>query len=519
MSDASHDDGLRARFHALAAEMEAAAPDVTATQIRAWRAAMRIERQRHWRAGALVGAAAAAVITLTVGLILGASTGYASAESIVRERGDVPLPAVAKLAGLRIPPLSFACTNAVGMAEVQRVQAAKVPQGVPIVDLPAPATRSSVLLHNPRGVVQLSNGNLIVDDAGNRQIKLFDSSLVLQSVLRDSAAGSATSYGARPLPMMQWLGDSVLLADYNAGSILLMAPNGQIARAIAPPSFDMLVGLIGARSKAVDDKGRIIITVGVRDDPTLGVARAKFPDSSLLVRYDLDARRADTLARLKSTGTTKLLGREGNGPVRFSVEPVPLTDAFDLLSDGSIAIVRGHDYHIDWIRPDGSTFSSPKLPFDWKRLGDDEKQRLIDSVRTNVSASLGRALGQRRTTPDENARPGGRSGGGQPVEQGPPMPTEYVAPDLKDVFDFYPPIRGDALMADLDGNLWILPTTSAQSKHGELVYDVVNPKGSFRRVRFPLGMSLAGFGRGGVVYLLHGDRTNGFYLERTNLPR
>jgi hypothetical protein len=85
--------------------------------------------------------------------------------------------------------------------------------------------------------------------------------------------------------------------------------------------------------------------------------------------------------------------------------------------------------------------------------------------------------------------------------------------------DYYPPIRVGAATADLDGNLWILPTTSAQSKNGELVYDVLSPKkGLFERVRMPVGRSIAGFGKGGVVYLMSGDRTNGFYLERTRLP-
>jgi hypothetical protein len=96
---------------------------------------------------------------------------------------------------------------------------------------------------------------------------------------------------------------------------------------------------------------------------------------------------------------------------------------------------------------------------------------------------------------------------------------EYVAPDLKDVFDFHPPLRRDAVKADLDGNVWILPTTSAQSKNGELVYDVTNPKGEFWRVRMPVGRSLAGFGKGGVVFLLNGDVKTGFYLEKVKLPR
>jgi hypothetical protein len=95
---------------------------------------------------------------------------------------------------------------------------------------------------------------------------------------------------------------------------------------------------------------------------------------------------------------------------------------------------------------------------------------------------------------------------------------EYVAPALKDIPDYYPSVRIAAAIADLDGNLWILPTSSAQSKNGELVYDVVNPKGDFHRVRVPLGRSIAGFGKGGVVYLQSGDNASGFYLERTRVP-
>ena len=95
---------------------------------------------------------------------------------------------------------------------------------------------------------------------------------------------------------------------------------------------------------------------------------------------------------------------------------------------------------------------------------------------------------------------------------------EYLAPDLKDLPDYWPAIRLNAAVPDLDGNVWILPTTSAQSKQGELVYDVANVKGDFRRVRLPVGRSIAGFGKGGVVYLQAGDREHGFYLERTRMP-
>jgi hypothetical protein len=92
-----------------------------------------------------------------------------------------------------------------------------------------------------------------------------------------------------------------------------------------------------------------------------------------------------------------------------------------------------------------------------------------------------------------------------------------VSVPLSDIPDYYPPIRENSAIPDLDGNLWILTTTTAQSKHGELVYDVVNPKkGLFERVRIPDGRSVAGFGKG-VIYLQSGNRTDGFYLERVKL--
>jgi hypothetical protein len=510
-----NDDDLRERFRALSSAEETSAPRLSHADIDAWRSGFLLRPRRSWRAGTVAVFAAGAVVMLTIGLVLGASTGYASAEVIIKERGDTPLPNPPAFAVLRnIPPLMFSCGNAPVVAQLP--PAPPQQQGVPIIDLPGPTSKTSVSQGGVLGVRQVSNGNIIVNDAGRRQIKLFDSTLNLISVVRDSAPGSATSYGSRRLPMIPYLGDSSLIGDYQAGTMLVMGPTGQIARAIAPSLPNMLVGLIGGNG-AVDDRGRILVAVPQMNPRT--VATANLPDTNLLIRADLDTRGADTLARMRVTGTTHMMGRETpTGPVRFSTDPVPLMDDWAYLSDGSIAIVRGSDYHIDWILRDGTTRSTPKLPFDWKRLTDEDKQRLIDSTRDRQSPIMARALGQRRVGPPPDGVPTNGRGGGGTIEQGPPMPVEYVAPALSEMFDFYPPLRRGALRADLDGNLWILPSSSAQAKQGELIYDVVNAKGDFHRVRFPVGKSLAGFGKGGVVFMLSGDAKNGFYIEKTQLP-
>jgi hypothetical protein len=58
-----------------------------------------------------------------------------------------------------------------------------------------------------------------------------------------------------------------------------------------------------------------------------------------------------------------------------------------------------------------------------------------------------------------------------------------------------------------------------QPQNEQLIYDVVNARGIlFQRVRLPAGRSVAGFGKGGAVYLTTRG-TDGLYLERATLPR
>src|SRR5204863_1103164 len=74
--------------------------------------------------------------------------------------------------------------------------------------------------------------------------------------------------------------------------------------------------------------------------------------------------------------------------------PMPTVDDWAVLSDGSVALIRGRDYHIDWKRPDGSVASSPKISYDWQRLSDDDKVAVIDSAKKAIEAM--RATNARR---------------------------------------------------------------------------------------------------------------------------
>ncbi len=289
------------------------------------------------------------------------------------------------------------------------------------------------------------------------------------------------------------------------------------------------------------------------------------PDSIPLVRANFDTRKTDSVAWIKVPKNETAMTRGEDGSMRFTakINPLPQGDDWALLSDGTVAVVRVLDYHVDYYTVDGQHIASPRLPFDWKRITDEEKQTMVDSLSKMAKTLMDRQAAQ---NPNNQFR----------------MNFEVTSPDK--LPDYYPPIRSGSTLADRDGNLWILPSTSnlsaqiaAQMTAGQggrggfgggapgrparsarwatrqagrvprvtptgrggrggaggmgalagmlpnmanmppLVYDVVNGKGELvHRVQLPAGRQIAGFGPGGTVYLLAREGREVF-LEKTRV--
>ncbi|MEP6763478.1 MAG: hypothetical protein ABJB66_04155 [Gemmatimonadaceae bacterium] len=399
------------------------------------------------------------------------------------------------------------------------------------------------------GVRQLKNGQLLVSDGGHRRLLMLDPTLRTTSVVLDSAPGKVNSYGSRATPILAYLGDSSLIFDFAAQTMVLIGPSGAVGRAMAVPNPRDLQTMAGSLA-GIDDRGRFVYRglsrkrggkVGANASPLMVVndntnGTQSNADSVPLLRVDFQSRQVDTIADLKNFFSRRIQldsTPEGRPIIRSYNNPAPLSDEWAMLSDGTIAMVRGHDYHVDWLASDGRISSTGKTPFDWKRLTDDDKRRMIDSARvrdsleTETRLSIQRAAEARAKAAGRvsNASTASGRGGGEPNaftsnRPGglPIMQTKYVA--LSEMPDYLPPVRNGALRGDADDNLWILPTTSAQSQRGELVYDVVNRKGElFERVRIPLGRVIAGFGQGGIVYLTSGSIKGGFHLERAKIAK
>jgi hypothetical protein len=416
---------------------------------------------------------------------------------------------------------------------------------IPIRALGAAEATSTEKLGFVSGVRELSDGAVIVNDAGNRRLIAFDKSLAVGHVIADTASSSKIQYGPRATGIIPYSGDSTLLVDAAGRAFLVIDGKGSVSRVMSAPRPNDVASMTsaGLGTPGFDRDGRLIyrtMLMPAFKAPVVGkpYAPPSMPDSAPLIRADFDKRTADTIAWLRTPVMKINSAPLANGGVVLTpiFSPISTIDDWTLLPDGSVAILRGADYHIDWVDAGGQRSSSPKMPFDWKRLSDEDKVALIDSTRKVLEQ---RALSTTTTGVNSTAMagPGGHGSAGIPTghsmtimpiggddgapqpKVAPPVPQAAQLVDPSDLPDYYPSLlQAGEVRADFDGNVWILPSTSSQAGKG-LLYDVVNRRGEIvERVRLPEGRALEGFGANGAIYLTsHGPA--GTHLERFRVIR
>lgn len=409
---------------------------------------------------------------------------------------------------------------------------AEAQQRPPIRPLGAVTARSSETFRSITGVRALSEGSVLVNDMLGRRVVMFDPQLGAARVVADSTSATANAYGGRTGSLIAYRGDSSIFVDPASVSMLVLDGTGKVVRVMAIPRAEdaMMIGnALGNTS--FDGFGRLVYRAGAgggmrrmgapmvqRDNS--GAARApqirppEIPDSAFIIAVDLATRQLDTLGYIRTPKVKFEVQHDSEGGVRMQsmINPLPVVDDWALLPDGSIAFVRGRDYHVDWVGRDGSKSSSAKIPFDWQRMTDEDKSAFLDSLK-----AIRERQGANAPMPMGGAAPGGAApqvmvfsqtvtggGGGGPARTSTQAPRMVYVP-ASELPDYKPAFFAGSTRADAEGNLWIrtIPTTA---QAGGPVYDVIDRKGLLvERVQIPAGRTIAGFGRDGTVYLAHTD--------------
>ena len=264
--------------------------------------------------------------------------------------------------------------------------------GPPIRRIATASHVSAEPLGTINSVRELPGGRLLVNDGARRRLLLMDTTLKTLDVVLDSLTEVENSYGTRPAVIIPYLGDSTLFIDAASYAILVIDPAGKVARVRSVPRVEdanrLSGGDIGSRT-GIDAKGRIVYRVPARPGrplvaPPRGVPYfPPEPDSAFIVAIDLETRTVDTLGSIRIPKSANTVRRSPSGGYNFyeMTNPLPSTDEWAVLSDGTVAFVRGVDYRIEYLNADGTVTSSAKLPYEWQRVTEEDKQRMIDSVK------------------------------------------------------------------------------------------------------------------------------------------
>ena len=415
------------------------------------------------------------------------------------------------------------------------VSAPAFAQSLPAVRPLGPVVRVSAtdIFGSISGVRPLPGGRVLVNDLVRRQLLLLDSTFAKEAVVADTTAATANAFSGRTAGLIRYRGDSTLFIDPTSLSMLVIDGQGKVARVMAIPRPNDAMFMVGGPfgTPGFDSRGRIVYRGFTRpnippppsgNEPAPAAMRIpEQPDSAPILRVALDTRALDTASFFKIPKTRAAVVQNERGvSVTTMMNPMPVVDDWTVLPDGTLAVVRGADYHIDWLAPDGSRVSTARIPFEWQRMSDEAKVTFLDSAKTAMEANRARAAANgggngvaftpadgangggggmvmmRFEGPGPGGAPGGPASGTRaPTSMAPPVMNMVPASDLP---DYRPAFGTGATKADLEGNLWIRTSKVA---NGGPVYDVVNRQGVLTdRVAFPFGRVIAGFGPG-VIYL------------------
>jgi hypothetical protein len=177
---------------------------------------------------------------------------------------------------------------------------------------------------------------------------------------------------------MAFAGDSTLFVDPASNSMTVFDAQGVAARVMAVPNTDDAVLMVGGPfgTPGVDPHGNIVyrgygrakgLPLRVQDQSAPDVATR--PDSAPLYRVSLATRERRTVGQVAIPMQSAASRFDATGLLTGTVlyvTPLPIVDDWALMPDGRIAVVRGADYHVDWLTPNGQWIATTRIPFKWR---------------------------------------------------------------------------------------------------------------------------------------------------------
>lgn len=356
------------------------------------------------------------------------------------------------------------------------------------------------------GVVERTDGTLLVADRISRELVLADLDAGTRTVV--GSRGEGPEEYQRPGGLWSLPGDSALLVDNGNNRLTILRPDLSFGATRPMMEADPDGGITFLNPRAVDGAGRIYTTGSVRMGIGAGGgSSAPGLDSSAVVQTELSDLSADTVARLAPRPESSFESQTGSGGnLMLTMRQTPYTpsDSWGVAPDGSVAVARASDYHLDWIAADGSVRSGSPVVYDPVPVGQAEKEAWVAGE--NRPSVAGTFL----MTGGGSLSPGAGTSGPRnlTISTGGENIDDYDWPETLPAFT-------GRIRIDSVGRVWL---RRYQPIGAPFLYDIFTPDAEHAAtVEMAEGRTVIGFGDG-VVYATFKDEVDLVYIARYRLP-
>ncbi len=341
-------------------------------------------------------------------------------------------------------------------------------QKIPSYSLTRPLAAPSIEFTELTAMAELPNGLILVADQSERSLVLLDP--VTSRSQPAARNGSGPTEWRAVSTLLPTPGGGVYLIDFAQRRLLPFDNTGRVQDVIPMPTGQI-------QFRGIDAQGRLYGTVMTRSAPGIRT----LADSSTIVRWDLKARRIDSLVRFNA-GNSMHITLPGE-----KLKVFPAIDGWVALANGDVMVLEAASYRILTFS-DGRTRSVARVSWDPVAVTEAEKK-----------AFLGRP---------ENGHPQMMGQPGKTSAQHPPSFPGYEFPATMPAFDN---LMDDAIHLSPKGRIWVARTGPSGQPPS---FDVLDAAGKrIAQVLLPKSAALAGFGAS-AVYLAEKDENDVIRLRK-----
>ena len=349
-------------------------------------------------------------------------------------------------------------------------------------------------------LVELRDGRVLSADAKNQEIRVLDFVRGTAEVVVRAGPGPL-DYPTTGI-FMFGTSDTAVFGSFQR-RLIYFSPTGVPVRGV---TYDAarIVGMLSP--SGIDASGRLYSRgIGLVVGPSRGACPPQPADTIPIMRIDLAAGRADTIARIARQGalTPSLQTAcvdDGSAYPRLTQYYTPRSflahDTYTALPDGRIAVLRAGDYRVRFIGPDGETLGPP-IPHIDVPLTAAERDAAMDSARMTRDRVFERsapAAYSARMRMEQTARDAGITLPPAPPRVKPEVVEPATWPQFKAPYDF--------IQLAPDGRL--LVGTPAPAGDATRHFDLLDASGALlAHIQLAPGEAFAGLGRG-TLYTVHG---------------